>query len=145
MEDCGVPGPIDMDEVITLNYITRMLSDNYTLLIICGIIIGLLIFILTYFVKLVQTTIKEYHKNSGKGELSGNTENEIYSSENDDLVDPTQYQAPEKRAFLKSLNDNYKEYNIEKTQYIKATYGKDNDDYIDGKISYRTYDDYEKN
>jgi predicted PurR-regulated permease PerM len=141
MDGCAVPSPIDMDEVITKGYISKMLSDNYTLLIIFIIIIGLLLFLAIYFINQIKTTVKDYNRNIQKTGSTINTENEVYLDE-PEVLDPNTYQDPNKQQFYKNVDTVYKEYNKEKTNYIKSTYNKENDDSIDNRIIYSKYDDY---
>jgi predicted PurR-regulated permease PerM len=141
MEGCAVPSPIDMDELITKGYISKMLSDNYTLLIIFVIIIGILLFLTTYFINQIKTTLKDYNRNIQKIGSTINTEDEVYIDE-PEVLDPNTYQDPNKQQFYKNVDTVYKEYNKEKTNYIKSTYNKENDDSIDRNIVYSKYDDY---
>jgi hypothetical protein len=141
MSDCAVPSPLDMDDMIVKNSIKRMLSDNYTLLFVFLFITIILVLILVYFFKQIQFTLKNYKKFIGNNEtINTDTDNEIIDDDN--ITDPSKYQDPNKTSFYKSVKDLYNEYNTEKTNYIKTTYNKENDDYINEKMEYKTYDDY---
>lgn len=45
--------------------------------------------------------------------------------------------------FYKSVEEKYNTYNKEKTEYIRTTYEKDNDDIIDRKLLFPQYDNYD--
>lgn len=137
MEGCAIPAGSDMDELIVKGYISRMLSDNTTLIIIFFVVILILGIMLWYFVSQAYTSYKEYKNNVEKsGEQSSTYEAK------EEIDDPAKFQEPSKLKFIKSIDAAYKEYNMEKTNYIKTTYGKENDDYIDKNIVYSKYDDY---
>ncbi len=146
MEGCAIPPSSDMDELIVNGYISRLLADNTSLLIIFAVMAFILIGILWYFVKQAYTTYKEYKNNIVK---SGTTNNDEDEKENEEFdaseIDPTKYQEAGKMQFIKAVDKKYNEYNLEKTAYIKATYGKENDDYIDQRIAYNDHDDYDYN
>ena len=135
MEGCSAPAPLDMDEVIVKGYISRMLSDNYTLLIIFMFVVIILVFILKYFYGQAMTTYKDYKKNTAQ---------QAESTEEDVPTDPTKFQDPGKLKFYETVSDVYKEYNIEKTKYVKSTYQTENTDVIDDKIAYARHDNYDK-
>ena len=157
MDSCAVPNSIDMDEVITKGYITKMLSDNYTLLIVFAILFLILVFILLYFIKQCFNAYKMYKQNTlGGSSPPVNIDDEIYpmdpldnlesSDPLDNLVttDPNNYRDPEEQKFYKDVDTIYKDYNKEKTNYIKSTYNRDNDDEINEKMIYSKYDSYQK-
>ena len=143
-ESCAIPVPMDMDELIVKSSIKRMLSDNYTLLFVFLFVIVILVLILLYFFKQIKLTLDNYKKYIGQNEtISTNDDNEVqYTDEDTSVMDVSKYQDSNKTAFYKSVKDLYNEYNTEKTNYIKTTYGKENDDYIDENMSYKAYDDY---
>ena len=145
MEGCAVPAPIDAEELIVKSYIGRMLSDNYTLLIVFIITTALLVFVLSYFVKQIFATYKDYQINAKRSEMGTNaSENEVYTDgDMQEVADPGKYQKASKLDFFKAVDSLYQQYNIEKTNYIKATYGHDNDDYIENTMSYKRYDNYD--
>lgn len=146
MDGCSLPTATNLDELVVRSMISRMLSDNYTLVIIFIIAASLIIFILHYFVKQTLTVLKDYKNNKQQVDISKGGENEIYLDDDNDItmVDPKMYELDEKKKFYKDVAVVYKEYNEEKTNYLKATYGKTNDDYVDENIAYKQYDDYEK-
>lgn len=144
MDTCSAPGG-DMDDLIVKNYIGRMLSDNYTLLIVFVIVSFLILFVLNYFFKQARATYNDYKKNKAQSEQNStdvNADNEIEPDENDEPVDTNKYQDPNRRQFYKGIDDIYKEYNVEKSKYIEVNYGKENDDYVDQKVAYKEYDNY---
>lgn len=152
MDTCAVPNSIDMDEVITKGYITKMLSDNYTLLIVFAILFLILLFVLLYFGKQCYNAYKMYKKSNGDAPPV-NVDNEIYPLDVEDpadpldnlnITDPNEYRDPEEKKFYKDVDTIYKDYNTEKTNYIKSTYNRDNDDEINEKIIYSKYDSYQK-
>lgn len=142
--DCAIPSPLDMEELIVKKTISRMLSDNYTLIIVFVVILGILAIIFTYFGKQILNSIKQYKKNNLQN-LIGDPDKEIYLEEENNMIDVKKYQEGGKQQFYKDIDKIYREYNVEKTNYIKSTYGSENDDYIDQKISYKTYDNHEYN
>ena len=150
MDGCAVPNSMDMDEVITKGYITKMLQDNYTLLIIFAILCIILIGILLYFSQQCMEAYNMY-KQSTLGAVPVNVDNEVYpldaSDPLDSLVttDPNKYRDPEEQKFYKDVDTIYKDYNKEKTNYIKSTYNRDNDDEINEKMIYSKYDSYKDN
>jgi len=155
MDGCAVPNSIDMDEVITKGYITKMLSDNYTLLIVFAILFCILMFVLLYFIKQCYNSYKMYNQNTlGGSSPPVNVDSEIYPTDPSDpladsldnltTTDPNKYRDPEEQNFYKDVDTIYKDYNKEKTNYIKSTYNRDNDDEINEKIIYSKYDNYQK-
>lgn len=141
MESCAVPSSIDIDELVVKSTISRMLSDNYTLLTICFIVLILLGIVLYYFVKQTFNVIKDYKKHAQRSGLQASSDTEVYLE--DDLPeDPAVHEEPGKQQFYKGVNDAFKEYNVEKTKYIASTYGRDNDDTVDNRIAYKKHDDY---
>lgn len=144
MDTCSAPGG-DMDDVIVKNYIGRMLSDNYTLLIVFVLVSAMIIFVLNYFFKQARATYNDYKKNKAQSASNPDdpqADNEIEPDENDEPVDTKKYQDAGKQQFYKNIDTAYKEYNTEKSKYIEVNYGKENDDYVDQKVAYREYDDY---
>ena len=144
MEGCAVPASVDMEEMMVQSYISRMLSDNYTLLIVFLVVTILLGVVLIYFVKQFRSTYTDYKKHLERSDQQQETDNEVeLTDEERKLVDPVKYQAPEKTKFYDTVGDVYKEYNTEKTNYIKSLYGTENDDYIDEKMAYKSHDNYD--
>lgn len=146
MESCAVPSSMDLDELIVKSTINRILSDNYTLLIICLVVLILLGVVLYYFTKQTYKVVIDYKQNNVRSGYKPAPESQSYTSngENNDepVEDPLKYQEPGKQKFYKSVDDIFKEYNVEKTNYIAATYGRENDDAVDSRIAYKKYDDY---
>lgn len=145
MDGCTVPSSMDITEIMNRAHIGRLLSDNYTMLIIFIIITVSLTFVLTYFIKDIRQTIKEHNKNILKSEVSKNDQDEVYFDDGGaetEFIDPTKYQEAGKIKFFKDVDQTYKDYNLEKTIYIKSGFNKENDDYIDTRMSYKKYDDY---
>lgn len=152
MDSCAVPNSIDMDEVITKGYITKMLSDNYTLLIVFVILFLILLFVLLYFIRQCYNAYKMYNQNTLDAPPV-NVDSEIYPLDAEDpadpldnlnITDPNEYRDPEEKKFYKDVDTIYKDYNTEKTNYIKSTYNRDNDDEINEKMIYSKYDSYQK-
>ena len=155
MDGCAVPNSMDMDEVITKGYITKMLKDNYTLLIIFAILFLILVGILLYFGQQCMDAYKMYKQSSGGSSPSTNVDSEVYPIDPADptsdpldslagVTDPNKYKDAEEQKFYKDVDTIYKDYNKEKTSYIKSTYNRDNDDEINEKMIYSKYDSYQK-
>lgn len=144
MEGCAVPSAMDLDELMVRNYISRMLSDNYTMLIIFAIVIALLIMVLSYFIKNTMRTLKDYKSNLQRSEAPKDKDSEVYVDDDNDnaVVDPKAYQESNKLNFMKQMDNAYQDYNLEKTSYIRATYNRTNDDVVDNRVVYKKYDDY---
>ena len=85
--------------------------------------------------------IKEHKRNIQRSGLQHKSDTEVYLEDNP-VEDPLTHQEPGKQQFYKKVDDVFKEYNIEKTQYIATTYGHENDDKVDNRIAYKKYDDY---
>ena len=144
MDTCSAPGG-DMDDLIVKNYIGRMLSDNYTLLIVFVLVSAMIIFVLNYFFKQARATYNDYKKNKAQSEANStdpNADNEVEPDENEEPVDTNKFQDVNKQKFFKGIDDVYREYNTEKSKYIEVNYGKENDDYVDQKVAYKDYDNY---
>lgn len=155
---------------VLLKKINIMITDNYTLLFVLVIILGVLGVSLWYFISSFKKTIKNYL--DGKREVleagkaappkdkkqtasmvggdpkNPQEDNEIYymdpKTDNPTLVDPNEFLPKEKKAFLSSVDTAYEDYNLHKTRYITSTYnGRDNDDIINDQVMYSDYDDYD--
>ena len=142
MDGCTLPGGFNMEEVLVKSTIARMLSDNYTLIIVFFIAGSIISLVLFYFAKQLYQSLKEYRQNSKQSGYGGNDENEQYDDPENEYNDPKQHEEPKKKMFYKGIDDVYKEYNVEKSSYIKSSYKKDNDDFIDSKIAYQRHDEY---
>lgn len=144
MDGCAVPTGMDLIEVMNRAHISRLLSDNYTMLIVFVFITAALGWVLTYFVKELKKTIYDYRRYTLKSEVPKSDQDEVYTDNNDELQvsDPSKYQEANKIKFFNDVDQVYKDYNVEKTTYIKSGFNKENDDYIDGRMSYKKYDDY---
>lgn len=142
MEGCAIPSPIDMDEIIVKGYISRLLSDNYTLLIIFIIVTIVLIIVLIYFVKQVQSALKDYYNNIIASDIPTNIDNEVYNEEESKETNTSKFQDPNKLKFYKGMTKVYNSYNVEKSNYIKSTYNRDSDDNINDTVIYKKYDNY---
>lgn len=146
MEGCAVPNPMQMNEVMVNNHISRLLSDNWTLLIVFLIVIGLLVLVLSYFVKQTFKTVRDYKSNEKAQEAPKNADEESYDESDDNenaIIDPVSYQEGKKLKFMKNVEDAYKTYNAEKTSYVQSSFSRTNDDVIDQRMAYKKYDRYE--
>ncbi len=124
----------------------RLIADNYTVIVIC-IILSIVLFIcLKYFGTQIYEVIQRYRKSaiqvkSGLPDVTEDTE--IYD-EDDKPYDISKYFGQGKNDFVKSMEDAYKDYNKLKSDYIRTTYSKTNDDVIDkDTVFYGKYDDYD--
>lgn len=141
-----------MNPTMLLHKIDSMISDNYTLLIVLLVIIGVVGLALWYFTKSLTTTIKTYLKNKPPKEqssgdnprLAEDDDNQYYDKPTDDpqYVDPNEYMPKDQKEYVKNIESTFDEFNKLKTDYIKKTYNRDNDDYIDKSVLYEDNDNY---
>jgi hypothetical protein len=142
----GVPSGI-----IVLKKLDYMISDHYTLLGILAISLIILGLALSYFMKSMQQTLKQYYRalkkqepSSGDNPRSAKDDDYKYYDiikDDPDKVQPENMEAA-KLDFTKELGDAYNEYNKLKTEYLKKTHNVDNDDVVDTRAYYKTHDTY---
>jgi hypothetical protein len=135
---------MDFSGSAQLKKIERMISDNYTIIVISFVTLILLFIIIKYFAKQIYNTIHRYRMSYGmdkKDKAVIVDDSEIYD-EDDPPIDTTKYFDAGKTDFVKNLETAYKNYNKLKGEYIRTTYNTDNDDTIDQKALYGKYDDY---
>jgi membrane protein insertase Oxa1/YidC/SpoIIIJ len=149
---------------IITNQIDNMINSNILIIFILFILLIVLGFALYYFVKSLITTLSNYYTNrtnvkttlkgSGESLKDRNADNEVYHEppNPDDAeadldmssrIDPAKFMPKSKREFLKSLEQENKSYNNEKTSFVvnQLNYPS-NDDIIDERILYKDYDNY---
>lgn len=150
--------------IVNKKIIASLITDNYTILIV---FIALAIFIVAiafYFINHMRTVLKDYNKYNRKLELAPPPTNNQYDVGADDeryekedakekgdiglykmqfKDEPMDYVPKGKKDFLEDVKTKYDDYNVLKSQYIKTTYKKNNDDVIDNNILFSKYDDYE--
>lgn len=156
---CKPEGCANMSGMMLVKKLQNMLSDNYTMLVIMVVLIGILGLVLFYFGNSLSKTLTNYYKNkkvandasTATAAVSDNqrdekADNEIYYEDVKDdpnKKDPALYFDKTKRDFIEDLDSQYKDINTLKSQYISSTYnGKQNDDIIDQKVLYKDYDNY---
>lgn len=144
--------------VMLLKKLDSMISDNYTLIFIWIVVTVILGLALSYFASSLSKTLKDYYKGKQKSEVNPPNSDNIRAKEDDDYnyydpvsedpvkVDPNDSLEPNKKEYIKNMSATYNEYNNLKTEYLNKTYsGRKNDDLIDSKVQYKTYDDYKYN
>lgn len=141
--NCG-QNAVDLSGESQLMRINRLISDNYTLIIIAIISSIVLIFIIRYFGMELYKTIRDYRKGSKKMKDTGgnnnivNIDDEDYEDEESSKIySPLPYYSEGKQSFLKNVDKNYKNYNKLKKSYTEA-----DDDTIDESLLFKNYDDY---
>jgi hypothetical protein len=148
--------------VVVMQKISSMISSNYTILMIMFVILGLLVFGLSYFGRSLLNTLTTYYQNRNAQQTTTSTgdslkdkaaDNEEYPEDDtqdaeEDIdgkikVDPTKFMPKGKRDFLQNLELENKEYNEEKTKFLTRNMNYDtNDDVVDSQILYKDYDNY---
>jgi uncharacterized protein YozE (UPF0346 family) len=144
----------DLTGVSQLKKIERMISDNYTMIFISFLLIIILLLVIWHFYSDLRDTLKNYYKimqnktsQKGKAILAGSSasfpEDEEDYDDEPSYLDSTAYFESGKADFAKKMDSTYKEYNKEKTDYIRSTHRIDNDDVVDtSSVLYKKYDDY---
>lgn len=154
----------DIRSVINRKLISSLITDNYTILIIF-IVLGVFLFLIAlYFIGHLRSTLRDYRKYNRKLELAPAPSNNQYDpdADNESYIkddvkergdmglyktqfrdDPMDYINKGKKDFLEDVQTKYDDYNVLKSQYIKNTYKKDNDDVINERIMFSKYDNYE--
>lgn len=140
--------------------LARMISDNYMVMFIYFLIVGILLFFLFWILKDGFSIVFNYikyrnvrnHSDVEDLSLDGNNtkdkkqDNEYYPIEEEQYLikNPNTYRDKGYQDFIKNVQTAYKTYNTEKNKYISDTYnGRKNDDTIDDKIEYSKYDNYQ--
>lgn len=124
----------------------RLITDNYTVIIISIILLIVLFICLKYFGTQIYTSIKRYRQTAikVKSALPNVTEDTEIYDEDDKPYDISKYFDQGKNDFVKSMEDAYKDYNKLKSDYIRTTYSKNNDDLVNkDTVFYGKYDDYD--
>lgn len=166
MSSCITGGVNSID--MNIERLNRLRSDCYVIAFIWLVLTGLFILGIVYLSKHVAKIIADYKKNRGMREDKTGTpstvdpnpdsQNPRDKTADDEVYDesattnklssiapkqPYEYMAKPQLDFYKVMDEQYKEYNTLKTQYIANTYsGRENDDFIDRKVTYPDYDNY---
>ena len=152
---------------VNLMELKRLKSDNYITLLMYVVVTGMLLLALSYIVKHLITTCKEYKKNRGTREdvassaatgkspldpaksnsnpKDATADNEVYLSPGDkgDVAEIEQHMDDKKKQFFKVVDEKFSDYNTLKTKSIANMYGgRTNDDVIDQSIEYQGHDNY---
>lgn len=131
-----------LDETLIL-VINRLLTDNYTLLILFIVLTVISIVIGAYFFGQLKLVITAYYNNQGKDVAKNPVEDEFYDQDENDPYIVNQHLDDVSGNFYKKVETNYKDYNNKKTAYILNNYTKDeSDDIIDRNILFAKNDDY---
>ena len=152
------------DEIIVSyqRIMTKIITDNYSVIFVYFVITILLILIAYYFFKNIRRTLKSYRKNSALIELTPAHDNNVKdpAADNEKYTkhdtskdatlyalrsrdNPIDYIDKGKKDFLSDVDDKYDEYNVAKSDYIKTTYARKSDDVVDQDILFSRHDDYE--
>lgn len=152
--------------------IKRLISDNYTLLVIYGVLMALFAYGLYFIVKDTLRIITDYIKYSkmevktpsggssssdptkdSENQLDVAADTEFYPSQYDeeapktkgfDTRKPKDYRDQKEKDFYKKVDTKYSNYNEEKSKYIAQVYqGQKNDDVINDTMAYPEYDNYD--
>lgn len=141
------------NSVVLLQKLDTMISDNYTLLFILFVVLGILGFALSYFVNSLKDNLKAYYK--GKEEdrppagdnprVAFDDDYTYYDDVKEDpvKVDPKANLEEGKRNFFEGIEKAYDEYNTLKTEYIKNVHKIENDDVVDKSMMFSKYDTYD--
>ena len=145
----GVP-----NSVMLLKKLDSMISDNYTLIVIFFIVMGILSMAFIYFFKSMKTNLGVYWKDkatvkSPSGDNPRMAEDDKYTyyenvKDDPEPVQPRENMPDKTKEFVANMEKTYDEYNKLKTEYIKNTTTKrlQNDDLVDESVLFKKYDDY---
>lgn len=155
---------MDLDFTVYQNKLSRIITDNYTIIVVFLIITIFLAMIIWYFARNLQTTLRNYRKFGKKFDISPAPTDNQYDKAADDenydnnkkdvdmdvglmqvasREDPNDFMPKGKKDFIENVTNKYTDYNKEKTSYIRSTRKSTNDDIINDKMLYRKHDDYE--
>lgn len=138
---------------IMLKKLRSMIADNYTLLFIFAVLMIILGLALVYFAQSLVKTLSGYYKSKGDVKMTSGNDPRTSIDDNYDYYDPIS-EDPEKidvegsmpksvSDFSKQIDQTYNEYNTLKSEYIKTTYARKNDDIVDIRLRYSNGDDYD--
>lgn len=134
---CNIP---DTNDILQLKKLNKIISNNYAILLVFLLLLGLFGLSFYYIVNLLYSQVSLFFRSQKKKSIKD--DDEYY----DDMFIPndmTKYYDAKKKNFIKDLNTEYKEYNEEKTKQIKNNFNLANDDIINEKnIFFNKYDDY---
>jgi hypothetical protein len=136
----------EINEETIVVMINRMLSDNYTLIVLFLFLIIIIGAITYYFYTELRNTIKFYYRNQGSEEAVKNNpnEDELYEDDNEnDDNEVNKHLDSVSGNYFKKVENDYKDYNFQKGQYIINNYRKkESDDIIDRNILFEKKDNY---
>lgn len=146
---CGEPP----SGTILLKKLNYMIGDNYTLLFILFVVLGILGLAMYYFVNSLKDTLINYYANKKKVEQTSagddprSAKDDAYTYYPDPKEDPEKQgdtRIPEKKGeFADELEKRYNNVNKEKASYINNTYnGREDDDPIDRNTLFSRHDTY---
>ncbi len=141
---CLTPSGKDAGPFVYIEMCQKMIAENYGLLFLLLLLVTVLVFILIYFISEMKTSLSLYWKSLPEGKKTPHS-----SAQDDELEDTVNTKMADSKFdkstndFYKSVEEKYNTYNKEKTEYIRTTYEKDNDDIIDRKLLFPQYDNYD--
>lgn len=146
---CGKPA----DGTVLMKKIEYMIGDNYTLIFILFLVLGILGLALYYFIKSLKDTLVNYYNAKKKVETESTGDDPRKAKDDNYTYHPTPKEDPEKQGsipipgqkgtFATDLEKRYEEVNKQKAEYIRAQYnGKENDDPIDQRTLFKGHDNY---
>jgi hypothetical protein len=150
---CG-QNAMDFSGEAQVRRIQRMISDNYTIIVLSIVSIIVLLFAAKYFWGELYASLSSYRKalqkqndsldNNSYGNKKKTEDDEEYEDddEKDQTFDSTQYFKEGKKQFVTNMESQYNKYNKLKSEYIANNYSKSSDDVIDQSALYKSHDDY---
>jgi hypothetical protein len=122
--------------------INRILTDKYIIIFLFIFLIIVAMFIFYYIIKEIRKILKAYYKNQGSSKDL--IEDELYDDDDNDPYVINQHMDLVSGNYYKHVENNYKDYNYEKSKYITQNYNIDvSDDVIDRNILFSKQDNYE--
>jgi hypothetical protein len=131
----------DFSGEVQILKIKRMISENYLMILICIIMLIILGYLIYFAIKKIVNSVSVYNKALNKTNVTPTEDSENYDTSQ--VFNPIAYFEPGKAEFVGDFEKRYNEYNQTKTDYIKSTYERQNDDIIDKSVLYKTNDNYD--
>jgi len=154
MSSCGNTAGIEVPnnvETIVLK-INKMISDNYSMIVMYILFLVGIAFIIWYFGKSLIARIAAYNQNkskivSGTPTISNNSQNKEADNNNYNGDEPEpenikDFMEPAKRKFAKDVEVVYKDYNQAINDFVATTGKADTDGVVDSSVIFKTHDNY---